>query len=70
MSKDTKLNLAVIGVKENVTVGSGKEFSHISAKLRADGNVLHIWLCGRNSARLGLGLLENGVNTSVLGDDL
>ena len=58
MSKNTKLNLRIVGINEHTAVFCLKEFSHLSAKLGTNGNILKIGLGRRNSARSGFCLIE------------
>ena len=64
--KQTKLDLRVVGVYQNVMLVLGNEIlTEASAELGADRNILQVRLCRRKSARCGPRLTEYRMDASA-----
>ena len=69
--EQTKLDLGIVGIDQNVVFVLGDEvFAQFSSQLRADRDVLQIRLGRGKTSRCGDGLIERGMNASVLPCDL
>ena len=65
-----QLDLGVVGIDQLAVRLCLKEGAQAAAQLGADRDVLQVWLGGAEPASAGIGLVEVGVDASVLGDYL
>ena len=68
MRQHTQFNLTVIRIDEDTAVAGNKHPADLTAKFRADGNILQIWVCRGQAACSCDHVLECSVDTSVVGN--
>ena len=70
MGQDPQLDLAVVRIHQDPTRLGDEHPPQLAPQLRADGDILQIWVRRRQASCGGDGILERRMNAPIRGDDL